>query len=99
MPRALSAALLGVSIAFVSIAPALAAPYFGPPPGITLTSGHPNNALMLRRPAKVHLDPKFMRQVVPYSSNESAGTLVVNTGQHFLYLVLGGGKALRYGIG
>ena len=28
-----------------------------------------------------------------------AGTIVVNTGEHFLYFVLGGGKALRYGIG
>jgi lipoprotein-anchoring transpeptidase ErfK/SrfK len=74
-------------------------PYFGPPPGITLTSGSPTNALMLRRPAKVHLDPKFMRQVVPYASTEVAGTLVVNTGEHFLYLVIGGGKAMRYGIG
>ena len=29
----------------------------------------------------------------------TAETIVVNTGEHFLYFVLGGGKALRYGIG
>ena len=40
-----------------------------------------------------------MRQVVPYKTEQSAGTIVVNTGENFLYLVLGSGKALRYGIG
>ena len=54
---------------------------------------------MLRMPRRVHLDPKFMRQVVAYDGAERAGTLIVNTGDHFLYLVLGGGQAMRYGIG
>ena len=39
------------------------------------------------------------RQVVNYSSDEPAGTIVIDTPHTFLYLVLGGGKALRYGIG
>ena len=71
---------------------------FNPPPGLQLTSGRPAHALQLRT-GKVRLDPRFMRQVVPYETAEKPGTLVVNTGQKFLYLVLGKGKALRYGIG
>ena len=51
------------------------------------------------RTGKVRLHPKFMRQVVPYQTAERTGTIVVDTGQKFLYLVLGKGKALRYGIG
>jgi lipoprotein-anchoring transpeptidase ErfK/SrfK len=47
----------------------------------------------------VRLDRKFMRQVVAYETREAPGTIVVNTGQKFLYLVLGHGKAMRYGIG
>jgi len=91
---------LSLPLAFVSVAPSLAAPtLFDPPPGMSLVGGMPRNALSLRMPRKVHLDARFMRQVVPYASNEGAGTIVVNTGEHFLYLVLGGGKALRYGIG
>ena len=39
------------------------------------------------------------RDVVPYATDEAAGTIVVNTEAKFLYLVLGGGKAMRYGIG
>ncbi len=44
-------------------------------------------------------DPKFEKQVVDYSGKESAGTVVVDTPNKFLYLVQGNGKALRYGIG
>jgi lipoprotein-anchoring transpeptidase ErfK/SrfK len=71
---------------------------FGAPAGMQLTHGKPTNGLQLRT-GKVRLDAKFMRQVVPYRTDEKPGTLVVNTGEKFLYLVLGQGKALRYGIG
>jgi lipoprotein-anchoring transpeptidase ErfK/SrfK len=38
------------------------------------------------------------REVVDYPSTRVAGTIIVNTSQRRLYYVLGGGKALRYGI-
>jgi lipoprotein-anchoring transpeptidase ErfK/SrfK len=38
------------------------------------------------------------REVVDYPTTRAAGTIVVSTGQRRLYFVLGGGKALRYGI-
>ena len=44
------------------------------------------------------LDPKFARQVVDDPTGEKPGTIVVDTSQHFLYLVQPGGKALRYGV-
>ena len=46
-----------------------------------------------------HMDPRFMRQEVAYNGKEAPGTIVVDTPHHFLYLVEGDGKALRYGIG
>lgn len=102
MSRWTKAAFLAISFIAASLTPGLAASsVFGPPPGITLVSGTPNNFLQLRssNTKKVRLDAKFMRQVVPYSTDETAGTIVVDTGDKFLYLVLGKGKALRYGIG
>jgi len=45
------------------------------------------------------VDPSLRRQIVPYASTEPRGTIVISTGTHFLYLVLGDGKAMRYGIG
>jgi lipoprotein-anchoring transpeptidase ErfK/SrfK len=45
------------------------------------------------------VDPKFDRQTVDYSSAEAAGSVVIDTPHHFLYLVEEQGKAMRYGIG
>jgi lipoprotein-anchoring transpeptidase ErfK/SrfK len=49
--------------------------------------------------ARGPLDPRFLPQSVAYSGSEPAGTIVIDTPQHFLYLVEGGGTARRYGIG
>ena len=45
------------------------------------------------------LPPQFRRTLVDYYSKEPAGTIIVDTPNTYLYLVLGQGKALRYGIG
>jgi lipoprotein-anchoring transpeptidase ErfK/SrfK len=39
------------------------------------------------------------RQVVPFQSSQPAGTIVVRTAERRLYLVMGKGQAMRYGIG
>jgi len=53
----------------------------------------------MSEPARPAFDPKFEKQMVDYDGKESAGTLVVDTPNKFLYLVQGNGKAMRYGIG
>lgn len=45
------------------------------------------------------LPPNLRRQLVDYPTKEPAGTIVIDTPHTYLYLVLGGGKAIRYGIG
>ena len=45
------------------------------------------------------MNPAFERQEVDYRGPEGAGTIVVDTPDRFLFLVLGNGRALRYGIG
>jgi lipoprotein-anchoring transpeptidase ErfK/SrfK len=49
--------------------------------------------------AAKELPPQFRRQLVDYATPEPAGTVVIDTPNTYLYLVLGNGKALRYGIG
>jgi lipoprotein-anchoring transpeptidase ErfK/SrfK len=41
----------------------------------------------------------YLPQLVAYDTEEPKGTLVVDPQHRFLYLVLGGGQAKRYGIG
>lgn len=45
------------------------------------------------------LNAKFRRQIVSYKSNEHPGTVIVNTRERFLYYILSGNRAVRYGIG
>jgi len=58
------------------------------PPEVRPEDGHPRQ-----------LPERFRRQLVDYQTKQTAGTLVVDTANTYLYLVLGKGKAMRYGIG
>jgi lipoprotein-anchoring transpeptidase ErfK/SrfK len=49
--------------------------------------------------APKELPPQFRRQLVDYRTQQPAGTLIIDTPNTYLYLVLGNGKAMRYGIG
>jgi lipoprotein-anchoring transpeptidase ErfK/SrfK len=42
---------------------------------------------------------RFRRQVVSYATREAPGTIIIDTPNTYLYLVLGNGQAMRYGIG
>ena len=42
---------------------------------------------------------RFRRQIVEYRTSEPAGTIIIDTPNTYLYLVLGNGRAMRYGIG
>jgi lipoprotein-anchoring transpeptidase ErfK/SrfK len=65
------------------------------PMGAQQTYGQP----VMGEPVRPAFDSKFEKQMVEYDGHESAGTVVVDTPNKFLYLVQGNGKALRYGIG
>ncbi len=45
------------------------------------------------------VDPKFWRREVPYSTAEQPGTVVVDPSERYAYLVIGAGRAIRYGVG
>jgi lipoprotein-anchoring transpeptidase ErfK/SrfK/transposase-like protein len=48
---------------------------------------------------KKELPPQFRRTLVDYYTKEPAGTIIIDTPNTYLYLVIGNGRALRYGIG
>lgn len=45
------------------------------------------------------IESRFEKQSVEYDGGHAAGTIVIDTPNKYLYLVQGGGRALRYGIG
>jgi lipoprotein-anchoring transpeptidase ErfK/SrfK len=48
--------------------------------------------------APAQLSPNLRRQEVGFVTKEPAGTIVVDTPNTYLYFVLGGGRAIRYGV-
>jgi lipoprotein-anchoring transpeptidase ErfK/SrfK len=48
--------------------------------------------------APAQLAPNLRRQEVRFPTKEPAGTLIVDTPNTYLYYVLGGGRAIRYGV-
>lgn len=96
--RAVQAGLIGMALLMSQAAMAGSTIIAYPPPaGMSLTSSTPDNGLQLQYNGTS--SPIYLRQIVPYRTSERAGTIVVNTGEKFLYLVLPGNRALRYGIG
>jgi lipoprotein-anchoring transpeptidase ErfK/SrfK len=45
------------------------------------------------------LPARLRRQIVSYATREAPGTIVIDTPNTYLYFVMGGGQAIRYGIG
>ena len=50
-------------------------------------------------PGEPDLPAAYRKQPVLYRTTEPAGTIIVDTRARYLYVVQGGGRAMRYGIG
>ncbi len=66
--------------------------------GATAVAALPPDYQPEQGPAKL-LPPQFRRTVVDYPTIEPPGTIIIDTPNTYLYLTLGNGKAIRYGVG
>src|ERR1700759_254949 len=64
---------------------------YAPPPPVAAPSEDES--------ATFELPARLRRQVVSYATREAPGTVIIDTPNTYLYLVLGNGQAMRYGIG
>lgn len=51
------------------------------------------------KPVRTQIDPQFLPQMVQYQTEQKPGTIVIDTRERFLYLVMADGMAKRYGVG
>jgi lipoprotein-anchoring transpeptidase ErfK/SrfK len=60
----------------------------------------PRDRQLLAHPpyARADIPESYRRHIVDYSRREQPGTILVDTESRFLYYVLAGGKAIRYGV-
>jgi lipoprotein-anchoring transpeptidase ErfK/SrfK len=81
-------------------APVSSAPMAAPAPMSrpTVVAALPPEEQPDQGPAR-ELPAQFRRQVVDFQTTEPPGTIIIDTPHTYLYLSLGGGKAMRYGIG
>ena len=86
------AALIAALLSLTTIAPTSAARVFNFDQGIWEDA----SAVQARTKTRGSSIPK---QVVSYEGKYKPGTIVVETSERRLYLVLGDGKAMKYGIG
>ena len=64
------------------------------------TSMTPRDKELLANPpyAKASIPEQYQRHIVTYHRREAAGTIVIDSDARYLYYVLPGGKAIRYGV-
>jgi lipoprotein-anchoring transpeptidase ErfK/SrfK len=72
-------------------------PFFMTPP--TEAAPPPVTVAPSQDEGTVIMPARLKRQVVNYATREAPGTIIIDTPNTYLYLVLGGGQAIRYGIG
>ena len=101
-------ALGAVAISAIAFAgPAKAAPvqlfpFFQPPQPIQSYQPYqatPYQAAPSEDQGAIETPARFRRQTVAYATREAPGTIIIDTPNTYLYYVLGGGQAIRYGIG
>jgi lipoprotein-anchoring transpeptidase ErfK/SrfK len=51
------------------------------------------------KPVRSQIEPQFLPQMVTYDTEHAPGTIVIDTNNRFLYLVMQDGQAKRYGVG
>jgi lipoprotein-anchoring transpeptidase ErfK/SrfK len=95
MKLALRAVMLTAVVAGASFAPAAHA-QFGRSPEITLDVPEEPGVIP---DDNYEVNPAFVRKVVFYRTHEQPGTIVVDTSERMLYLVMRDNLAMRYGIG
>jgi lipoprotein-anchoring transpeptidase ErfK/SrfK len=87
--------VIGTTLPGATVAP--------PPPG-SAASGPPTSVATLPPEDQPEtgqpraLPENLRKQLVDFSTKEPAGTIVVDTANTYLFLVLGNGKAMRYGV-
>ncbi len=93
MPRYGLALLLIGQLALAGCMQATLAP-------VSNASMTPRDRQLLANPpyAQARVPEQFLRHMVDYPRKEQPGTIVVDTDARYLYYILPGGKAIRYGV-
>jgi lipoprotein-anchoring transpeptidase ErfK/SrfK len=101
LSRLKTAAAVATFVAASAISTAASADPFNPFEALFGPHRAPVTAPAYANPQDDAADPRaeFRRQIVDYRTSEAPGTIIIDTPNTYLYLVMPAGKAMRYGIG
>jgi lipoprotein-anchoring transpeptidase ErfK/SrfK len=86
----------------LALAAVVALPALAPDASSAARRGDPADSFAPARASILRGRPmaaRYRRKIVRYPTAEVPGTIVIDTDDHYLYYVLGRGRAVRYGIG
>jgi len=86
-------------LVMLGLSAASAEPYANPYAYAYAPQAAPQFAPADEQASDAQVSPDLQRQIVGYATQEAPGTIIVDTPNTYLYYVLGGGQAIRYGIG
>jgi lipoprotein-anchoring transpeptidase ErfK/SrfK len=106
MPRLINTAAVALALTCFALpanastersqVPFFLAPLFAP---LQVASAQPSSAPEQQYELAQAPRTSTTREVVTFSGNYAPGTIVINTAERRLYLVMAGGKAMRYAVG
>jgi lipoprotein-anchoring transpeptidase ErfK/SrfK len=96
---AVLAAIASVAVANFAIAGPLALVEATHRSASMFDAGDPQTSQPIAPQETAQMPARLRRQIVAFVTAEQPGTIIVDTPNTFLYYVLGGGTAIRYGIG
>ena len=96
---ALKSAILLGTVFWMGAAAAAPLPSYPSNSGALFASVMQDQAPVEESESTETLTPNLQRQAVSYATPVTAGTIIIDTANTYLYYVLGDGKAIRYGIG
>jgi lipoprotein-anchoring transpeptidase ErfK/SrfK len=68
-------------------------------PAAALAQTKERERFSISREDREKVNPRFRRRKVKYASSEVPGTIIIDTPLKQLFLILGNGEAMRYGVG
>ena len=94
-----AAAIILLPLAISNAAQAQSLNYASQPSGPLWNDNQLSSPQIVEEADDAAVPERFKRAIVSFNSSEPAGTVVIDTGNTYLYYVLGGGRAIRYGVG
>ncbi len=82
-----------------SVAPAARTTRATPARSVFARTGTPQQQPRYRSSGSRSISPAYMPRLVPIETKHPKGTIIVDTRIRYLFLVLGNGQAMRYGVG